>query len=156
VGFLYDGAQAIGEVTGGTLSATLLTTLAIDDVVARYSTSGTRTQLVDALGSVIAQAKDDQTIQNFYAYSPYGESVTLGNDDGNSIQYTGRENDGTSLYYYRARYMDPVLKRFISEDPIGISGGFNIYAYVNGNPIINRDPSGLTWAEIEIGLKIGR
>ncbi|MFA7239242.1 MAG: RHS repeat-associated core domain-containing protein [Sulfuricellaceae bacterium] len=44
---------------------------------------------------------------NRYAYSPYGESRTIGADDGNPLQYTGRENDGTGLYYHRARYYDP-------------------------------------------------
>ncbi len=67
-----------------------------------------------------------------YAYSPYGETSTLGPDEGNPIQYTGRENDGTGLYYYRARYYDPVLKRFVSEDPIGMEAGPNFYAYVKG------------------------
>ena len=38
----------------------------------------------------------------------------------NSYQYTGRENDGTGLYFYRARYYAPALGRFISEDPIGL------------------------------------
>ncbi len=143
IGFVYDGAQAIGEVTGGTISTAILTTLVIDDVVARYTTQGTRTILVDALGSVIAQAKDDQSIQNYYGYSAYGEAQTLGPDEGNAIQYTGREVDGTGLMYYRARYYDAVLKRFVSEDPIGLAGGGNFYLYVQGNPIRNADPYGL-------------
>lgn len=78
-----------------------------------------------------------------YAYSPYGETVTLGPDEGNPLQYTGRENDGTGLYYYRARYYDPVLKRFVSNDPIGTKGGINLYAYVGGDPIKHSDPFGL-------------
>lgn len=82
-------------------------------------------------------------IGRVYAYSPYGETVALGPDGGNSLQYTGRENDGTGLYYYRARYYDPVLKRFISEDPIGLAGGENFYGYVGGNPISFTDPFGL-------------
>ena len=143
IGFVYDGAQAIGEVTGGTISTAILTTLAIDDVVARYTTQGTRTYLVDALGSVIAQAKDDQSIQNYYGYSAYGEAQTLGPDEGNAIQYTGREVDGTGLMYYRARYYDAVLKRFVSEDPIGMLVGANFYLYVDGNPIGYTDPHGL-------------
>jgi RHS repeat-associated protein len=93
--------------------------------------------------SVIAQANDDQTIGNFYAYSPYGQAIALGTDDGNLLQYTGRENDGTGLYYYRARYYDPILKRFISEDPIGIAGALNFAAYVGGNPVNFSDPDGL-------------
>jgi len=143
VAYVYDGSQAIGEITGGTISATLLTTLDIDDVVARYSASGYRTYLTDALGSVIAQAKDDQSIQNFYAYTPYGETAALGDHEGNPIQYTARENDGTGLYFYRARYYDPVLKRFIQEDPIGLRGGLNGYAYVRGNPLSLADAMGL-------------
>ena len=45
--------------------------------------------------------------------------------------------------YYRARYYDPQIGRFISEDPITFGGGVNFYAYVRNNPIINVDPSGL-------------
>ncbi|MCL4722796.1 MAG: RHS repeat-associated core domain-containing protein [Rhodocyclaceae bacterium] len=98
--------------------------------------------VADALNSVVAQAKEDQTIQNWYAYSPYGESQSLGDGGGNPLQYTGRENDGTGLYYYRARYYDPRLKQFISDDPIGLAGGVNYRSYVNGNPVVYTDPSG--------------
>jgi RHS repeat-associated protein len=45
--------------------------------------------------------------------------------------------------YYRARYYDPKVGRFISEDPIGFEAGPNFYAYVNGNPVNLVDPSGL-------------
>jgi len=137
VGYIYDGAQAIGEVTGGAISATLLTTLAIDDVVARYTQAGARTYLTDALNSVIAIAREDQSIQAFYGHSPYGETQVLGDDEGNPIQYTARENDNTGLYFYRARYYDPVLKRFVSEDPIGLMGGVNVNAYVRGDPALH-------------------
>ena len=53
------------------------------------------------------------------------------------------ENDGSGLYYYRARYYDPALMRFIAEDPIGLAGGYDLYSYVNANPISFADPSGL-------------
>jgi uncharacterized protein RhaS with RHS repeats len=50
----------------------------------------------------------------------------------------------TGLYYYRARYHDPVEGRFISKDPIGFEGGINLYAYVQNNPINWIDPDGLS------------
>lgn len=57
---------------------------------------------------------------------------------------TGRENDGTGLYYYRARYYSPTMQRFVSEDPIRfLSGDFNLYAYVGNNPLLFIDPFGL-------------
>jgi RHS repeat-associated protein len=93
---------------------------------------------------VIAQAGDDQGVGNFYSYTPYGEVQVLADDQGNPIQYTGRENDQTGLYYYRARYYDPKLKRFIAEDPSGSAGGLNLYGYVGGDPVSKRDPTGLS------------
>jgi RHS repeat-associated protein len=58
--------------------------------------------------------------------------------------FTGREWDPeTGLYYYRARYYDPKIGRFISEDPIDFEGGVNFYSYVENNPVNLVDPEGL-------------
>ena len=59
------------------------------------------------------------------------------------MSYTGREDDGTGLKYYRARYYHPTLSRFLREDPLRWKGGVNLYAYVNANPINLIDPLGL-------------
>jgi RHS repeat-associated protein len=107
------------------------------------NTTQTRTYLTDALGSVMAQTQDNQSTLAGYSYSPYGNTQSTGNTEGDSVQYTARENDANGLYYYRARYYDPVLKRFISEDPIGLQGGsLSFYAYVNGDPVSYVDPTG--------------
>jgi RHS repeat-associated protein len=60
-----------------------------------------------------------------------------------------RESDTeTGLYYYRARYYDSVVGRFISEDPIGFDAGQNFYGYVLGNPARFSDPFGMdVWIE---------
>jgi RHS repeat-associated protein len=141
-GFLYDGAQAIAELRSGSIDTVYHTGIQIDEVLARYGSSGNRTLLTDALMSVIAQAKDDQSIQNYLAYSAYGESVSLGPDEGNPLKFTGREDDGVGTIYHRARTRDLLTKQWFSEDPVGLPGGINRRAYVDGDPINNLDPSG--------------
>jgi RHS repeat-associated protein len=153
--FAYSGMQLVGEIRAASTvpqqSTALVTGAQIDEVIARYSRTGAtsdtpvgRVLLTDALGSVIAQTREDQSVQNFYSYTPYGEVLPIGDDEKNSTQYTGRESDSTGLYFYRARYYDPVLKRFIAQDPIGLSGGMNVYGYVEGNPVSFVDPFGET------------
>ncbi|MBK6779754.1 MAG: RHS repeat-associated core domain-containing protein [Gemmatimonadetes bacterium] len=59
-------------------------------------------------------------------------------------RWTGREWDAeTGWYFHRARYYDPGQRRFVQEDPAGVAGGENLYAYVGGRPLVAADPSGL-------------
>jgi RHS repeat-associated protein len=75
-------------------------------------------------------------------YDSFGNST---NNLSTRYQFTGKEYDNfTGLHYFRARFYDAKLGRFISEDPIGLNGGdVNIYNYVGGNPQNFTDPSGL-------------
>lgn len=74
------------------------------------------------VGSLIALDTVAQTV------APYG--------------YTGREPDASDLVYYRTRYYDISLGRYTQRDVIGLGGGLNDYAYVDGNPIEAADPEG--------------
>jgi len=59
-------------------------------------------------------------------------------------EYTGREFDSeTGIYEYRARYYDQGVGRFVSEDPIGFDGGYDLYTYAGNSPVNDVDPSGL-------------
>lgn len=98
--------------------------------------------MTDALGSVIALTDDSGVVKTAYTYDPFGNVTVSGEASDNPFQYTGRENDGTGLYYYRARYYSPELQRYISEDPIGLFGGINFYRYVGNSPLNYRDPRG--------------
>lgn len=82
-------------------------------------------------------------VQTQYMYEPFGSTTISGPATTNSFAYASRENDGTGLYFYRARYYHPTLQRFIAEDPIGLNGGPNLYAYAGNNPIGFADPLGL-------------
>ncbi|PYP21363.1 MAG: hypothetical protein DMD55_20340, partial [Gemmatimonadetes bacterium] len=58
----------------------------------------------------------------------------------------------TGLYHMGARYYDPVLGRWLSEDPAGIAGGTNLYTYAGNDPVNGRDPSGLYTCEMYSGM----
>ncbi len=142
--FLYDGANAVQEVIGGSNTANSLMG-GIDEVFQRADSSGARSFLADALGSSIALADSTGTLQTQYTFDPFGNTTQGGSSTTNSFAYTGRELDSTGLYFYRARYYNPSLQRFISEDPIGFTGGIDKYAYAMNNPTNSTDRSGL-WA----------
>jgi RHS repeat-associated protein len=95
------------------------------------------------LGSALALLDASGVVQTHYTYDAFGGTSITGIPSGSAAQYTGRENDGTGLYYYRARYYSPSLQRFISEDPAEFSAGdVNLYAYVFNSPLNGTDPSG--------------
>lgn len=144
--YLYDGRDIVQEIENGTATVNYIRTLNIDEPLARVEPNGTvRYYQTDALGSIIALTDETGAIRTRYVYNSFGNVTILEEISNNPFQYTGRENDGTGLYYYRARYYSPEKQRFISEDPIGLAGGIHLYAYVENNPIINIDPSGLAY-----------
>ena len=144
--FLYDGVNPVQETSGVTVLANILTGLGIDEFLTRtdVGTGATNHLLPDALGSALGLADSAGTIQTEHTYEPFGKTTTMGTSNTNPFQYTGRENDGTGLYYYRARYYHPELQRFLSEDPIDFSGGdINLYVYVGNSLATFVDPNGL-------------
>ncbi len=143
-GYLYDDINYIQEqsATGGVTAAVLAGVT--DEVFARETSAGTVVPLSAALQSVIGETNSAQALVTQYGYDPYGVTVQTGPGSGNRQQYTGRENDGAGLYYYRARYYVNNLARFLSEDPAGYRGGENLYSYVAGNPMSYVDPTGLS------------
>jgi RHS repeat-associated protein len=98
--------------------------------------------LADALGSIIGLADSNGTMTTRYVYDAFGDTTTEGDGSGNPFQFTGRENDGTGLYYYRARYYAPSLRRFLGQDLVHRLGA-NPYAYAGNTPINAVDPFGL-------------
>ncbi len=131
------------ELAGSTVTANLLTGMGIDEVFTRTDSAGARNFLADALGSTLALADSSGTLQTHYTYEPFGKTTASGAASTNSFQFTGRENDGTGLYYYRARYYHPGIQRFASEDPIEFfAGDVNLYAYTRSSPTNATDATG--------------
>lgn len=72
----------------------------------------------DRLGSIIALSTTAGTVAETYKYDTFGRPSNL-STLGNRFLFTGREYDSeTGLYYFRARYQDPRLGRFLSRDPL--------------------------------------
>jgi len=114
---LYDGNDIVAEIGGGAVSAFYLRSLNIDEPFVRQASTGTEFYHVDALGSTLELTNQTGTVQASYQYEAFGKTTITGTS-ANPFQYTGRENDGTGLYYYRARYYRPTSQRFVGEDPI--------------------------------------
>jgi len=96
--------------------------------------------------ALLALTTSGVTIDNQYRYDPFGNLQGASTSTvANTLQFAGREYDAeTQLYYDRARYIDPALGRFVSEDPIGLNGGINPYTFVGNDPVNGSDPSGTT------------
>ncbi len=152
---LYDGFNPIQELTGSTVGSNMLAGN-VDETFTRTDSFGAFSLLTDVLGSTIALADANGNIQTSYTYDPFGGTGITGASSTNEFQFTGRENDGNGLYYYRARYYNPMFGRFISQDPLGFGGGdVNLYAYVRNSPTNLVDPSGKNPAIIAIVAGIG-
>jgi len=117
----------------------------IDEVFQRTDGAGTRAVLPDALGSAVALVDGLGAVQTQYTYEPFGATTFSGASSASVFQYTGRENDNTGLYYFRARYLHPQIQRFLGEDQVGFASGVNLYSYVQNQPTGQTDPTG-NWA----------
>ena len=149
---VYDGPNPVRQAVGSN-TVDLLAGLGIDEYLTRTDSSGPRDLLTDALGSTVGLSDSSGTIQTEYRYEPFGATTVSGAISANELRYTGREDDGTGVYYYRARYYHPGLQRFISEDPIGWRAGEpNFYAYATNNPTTYSDPLGLCRAPSGPGI----
>ncbi|HSS18625.1 MAG TPA: RHS repeat-associated core domain-containing protein [Pyrinomonadaceae bacterium] len=141
--YVYDGQDVLLDLNADWSVATkYLNNPGIDNHLRQTSaTTGTAYYLTDHLGSTAALTDNNAGLLEQLNYDSFG------NSNGSSrtrYTYTGRERDpDTGLLHYRARFYDPQIGRFISEDPIGLAGGINQYGYVSGSPLNATDPSGL-------------
>lgn len=154
---LYDGRRIIAEYsdgTLGTLAREYFYGIGIDEIVATREYNGNMYYYHEnSLGSIYAATSITGTAVERYSYTVYGAvtfwdstgtTPTAQSAIGNRFLFTGREYDSdTGLYYYRARYYDPEMGRFINRDSAEDDNLANLYTYCINNPINFTDPFGL-------------
>jgi RHS repeat-associated protein len=129
--YAYDGDNLVEETNpSGGVVARHSQGLNIDEPLAMLRSSTTSYYQADGLGSVTSLSNGAGALAQNYTYDSFGNIIATSGSLVNSFRYTGREWDTeTSLYYYRARYYDSTLGRFLSEDPTGLKGGINYYTF---------------------------
>lgn len=151
--YTYDGDAILREIAG---SSTLkyVHGPGIDEPVAHEDGAGVLTYLhVDGLGSVLRTTNSAGAVTASRRYDVFG-NFELGATNG--YAFTGREWDSEiGLYYYRARFYDPKVGIFISEDPVDFRDGLTRYAYVLSNPPNLIDPEGLAPSGLSCGPTCG-
>ncbi|MCO4755927.1 MAG: hypothetical protein KC478_15715 [Bacteriovoracaceae bacterium] len=170
--YAYDGQEILAEFdeNDATLAVYTHSTLRTDDVLAvdirsnkLANQTGSYFYLKDALGSVVDVTDANGNLVQHYTYSSFGKVLKIVDSSGTDVTsnplaktsygFTNREHDAESgMMYYRARYYQPEIGRFISED--SDAGRFEIpvtvvnkYVYVMNNSIMYTDPQGkFPWA----------
>ncbi|MFO7871732.1 MAG: RHS repeat-associated core domain-containing protein [Kiritimatiellia bacterium] len=155
---VYDGIHVVAEVdASGNLQKSYTWGPGIDNLLAftDYTGGSTNTYyaLTDHLGTVHAVTDENGNIVESYRFDAWGRVLGVYDGDnqvlsesaiGNNYLWQGRWYSwDTGMYYFRARWYDPITGRWLSKDPIGISGGLNQYAVMGNNPVNFRDPFGL-------------
>ena len=166
--YTYDAfGQRVATTENGTTTRFMIDPIGLGNVVGEYDNAGaliarydhgaglvSRTGAAadaayysfDALGSTSEMTGSTGSVLNRYVYAPFGAVLNQIENSPNPFQFIGAygvTKEFHSLSFMRARFYDTASGRFSQSDPIGIAGGFNIYAYVQNNPVTMIDPLGL-------------
>ncbi len=154
---VYDGMHVVAEVDpAGGLLTSYTHGPGIDNLFSMTDHSGaspvTYYYLTDHLGTVHAVTDESGSIVESYRFDAWGRVLGVYDGNGTPLEESAIGNHylwqgrwyswETGLYYFRARWYDPVTGRWLSKDPIGISGGLNQYVFCYNNPVNLADPLG--------------
>ena len=157
--FVYDLMKGLPDMIGeyddgGTLIAGYTHGPSVDEIISMRRGGGSYFYQTDGLGSITSLNDNTEAAVNTYVYDSFGHVVNKAEAVANPYGFTGRVLDSESgLMYYRTRYYDASIGRFISADPIGFIGGINFYAYCLNDPVNFIDPFGLEFSDILPGIR---
>jgi RHS repeat-associated protein len=142
---LWDGDQTVVELDGS-MAVSVKYTYEPGSLSPFSMTRGGATYyyLYDESNNVTALLKQDSTVPNRYRYFPFGFAYPRVEAVTNTHLFQGQPEDPESgLIYMRNRFYTYRMRRFVSEDPIGLAGGINLYTYADNDPVNRSDPLGL-------------
>ncbi len=171
--FVWDGANMVYEYTSSPTNGTSY--LYGIGLLARKTSAGSDYYAFNAHGDVTRVGEPDD-YDRIYLYDAFGNIISYNSGDTNPFRYAGQYFDNeTQTYYLRARYYNPRIGRFTTEDthwnisnmiygdnPVTVNGrnipdimsytqSLNLYTYCAGNPVMYVDPTGnigtpISWA----------
>ncbi len=159
--YFYDAYDVLTEYdTNTTVQVRYTNNLGIDDIISSKRNSITEWYHKDALGSITDLTLSNENVSVSYRYTSFGSIESQSNSHQNEYTYTGRQIDREAgLYYYRSRYYNSAIGRFIRKDdfkgcykkPLSL----HKYLYTENSPLLLKDPLGLaSWnAKVTIPLK---
>ena len=141
--FLYAGGIPVCEMDASG-NVTAVNTFGPTGLLARHAGSSSAFYTFDPQGNVVQTLDSTGGVTATALYDAYGTKLNAGSlapfgYGAQSGYYTDPE---TGLLLLTHRYYDPEEARFLTRDPIGYSGGMNLYGYVGGNPVNMVDPLG--------------
>ena len=177
-GYDAEGHRIMVTDTSGATALVVNPTPALDQVLVRTAPDGTVTRYVYGLG--LAYEESGACVARYYHFSRRGDTVALSDATGSvtgrvvygvygeALTRTGQtdtaflfnglygvQTDANGLYYHRARYFSPLLRRFVNQDSllgdVRAAASLNRFAYANGNPVSLTDPFGLAAKDLAIG-----
>lgn len=149
---LYSGLDLLAEYDSiGTFVARYVFA-GLDEPLMRIDSQGNASFMIqDGLGSVVGLASGNGGLTDTYAYDVWGVLTARTGETVQPFGFTGREDDGTGLYNFRARYYEPALGKFTQSDPIKFAGkDYNLLRYGFNNPKNFTDPLGLWGLNVDL------
>ena len=149
---VYDDSwQVVADLDeGGNVLRSYVWGEGIDRLLAVKIGGRTYTALTDVQGTVWGYADEGGSVVARWTYDAWGNALTEEVDASAAelravrYRFQGRERSAvTGLANFRMRWYDAVTGRWLSKDPIGLSGGLNLYAFCGGDPVNSVDSIGL-------------
>ena len=145
---IWDGQNLLAETNASDTTQALYTLAprGMGDLISQRRGATSSFFHFDGLGSTDRMTSSAEAITDSYIYQAFGNIVASSGATTNPFRFVGRNgyyyDVDLSRYYIRARHYDPLVARWLSQDPLGFQGDSNLYRYAINSPVVFIDPSG--------------